>query len=137
MEKPDPNPVEVYLAGLSARNRRTSQEALHVMAGKLTWKGGKGRKQSYDGFTAPWWLLTTEDVLFLREKLISNKWISEATGKPYAPAAINRFLVTLRGVLRQCWKQGFMDAATYLEATAKLKSVSSVPSRASRRSADE
>jgi len=133
MEKPDPNPVEVYLNGLSSRNMRTSLEALDVMAGNLTWKTGpRGGKKGYEGLTAPWWILTTDDVLFLREKLTSGAWTSEATGKSYAPAAINRFLVTLRGVLRQCWKQGLMPADIYLEAVAKLKSVSSVPTRASR-----
>lgn len=133
MAKPDPNPVEVYLSGLSSRNRRTSKEALDVMARNLDWPPGpRGGKREYDGHSAPWWVLTTEDVLYLREKLTSGAWISEATGKPYAPAAINRFLVSLRGVLRQCWKQGLMEASIYLEAVAKLRSVSSVPTRASR-----
>ncbi len=132
-EKPEPNPVEVYLSGLSSRNMRTSLEALDVMAKSIEWKTGpKGGKRSYEGLSAPWWMFQSEDVVDLRDRLTSGEWISEATGKPYTPAAINRFLVALRGVLRQCWKQKLMPAAIYLDSVAKLRSVSTGPVRSSR-----
>ncbi|MCB1036509.1 MAG: hypothetical protein KDD47_21970 [Acidobacteria bacterium] len=133
MKQPEPNPVEVYLQGLSARNMRTSLEALDLMAQRLTWKTGpKGGKRSYDGLTAPWWLLTSEEVVEVREQLVGGEWISETTGEPFTPTAVNRFLAALRGVMRQCWLQGLMPAAAYLDSVAKLKSVSPVPSRAAR-----
>lgn len=136
IETPEPNPVEVYLSGLSSRNMRTSLEALDVMAKSLSWKTGpKGGKRTYEGLSAPWWMLQSEEVVALRDQLTSGEWISEVTEKPYTPAAINRFMVALRGVLRQCWKQKLMPAAVYLDSVAKLKSVSTGPVRSSRASA--
>ncbi len=133
MKQPEANAVEVYLQGLSARNMRTSLEALDLMAQRLTWETGpKGGKRTYDGLTAPWWLLTSEKVVALRAALVNGEWISENTGEPFTPTAVNRFLAALRGVMRQCWLQGRMPVAAYLDSVAKLKSVSPVPSRAAR-----
>ncbi len=112
-------------------------EALDFMAKNLAWKTSKrGKKIAYDGLSAPWWTLDAEDAVLIRDHLVQGKWVSEGSGRSFNAAAVNRFLAALRGVLRICWRQGLTSAATYLETVAKLKSVSSVPSRGAREAAE-
>lgn len=130
MEVVEPNPVEEYLNGLSARKERTAREVLDLMAAEIEWpKGPRGGSRSYDGVSAPWWQLEPEEVVRLRERLVNGEWTSDTDDEPFPPQMINRFLNSLRGVLRQCWKQGLMPAAPYLESAAKLKTVSANPPR--------
>jgi hypothetical protein len=126
MEKPDTNPVSEYLSGLTARNERTSREALDLLAKKITWKGiDKTEKRNLDGLSAPWWQLSQADVVKIRESLANGKWRNDATGEPYSVTSVNRFINSLKGVLRQCWRQELMPAAEYLDAVSKLKTVPS------------
>ena len=127
---PSPNPVEVYLSGLSSRNERTAREALDLMARQIDWKGVRKRDRAkLDGTQVPWWELKTDDVVELHRDLAAGEWISEITGEPYNATTINRFIGTLRGVLRQCWKDGLMPVDVYLDSVAKLRSI---PSRVQR-----
>ncbi len=126
MEKPDTNPVAEYLAGLTARNERTSREALDLLARKISWKGiDKSDRRKIDGLAAPWWQLTQADVVKIRDSLANGKWANEATGEAYSVTAINRFINSLKGVLRQCWRQELMPAGEYLDAVSKLKTIPS------------
>lgn len=124
------NPVEVYLSALPARKERTAREVLDILAARIEWPPGpRGGKREYDSLSAPWWQLTAEEVTRVREQLVNGAWVSDSSGEPYTPPAINRFLNSLRGVLRQCWKEGLMPASSYLEAAALLKTVSANPAR--------
>jgi hypothetical protein len=126
MEKPDTNPVAEYLSGLTARNERTSREALDHLAKKITWKAvDKTERRKLDAFSAPWWQLTEDDVVKIREALAGGKWKSDSNGEPYSVTTVNRFINSLKGVLRQCWRQELMPADVYLDAVSKLKSVPS------------
>jgi hypothetical protein len=124
------NPVEVYLSTLPARKERTAREVLDILAARIDWPPGpRGGKREYDGLSAPWWSLTADEVSRLRDRLVDGAWVSDSTGEPYSPPAVNRFLNSLRGVLRQCWKDGLMPAESYLDAAARLKTVSANPVR--------
>ncbi|MCB1054055.1 MAG: hypothetical protein KDD11_00915 [Acidobacteria bacterium] len=124
------NPVEVYLESLPARKERTAREVLETLAARIEWPPGpRGGKREYDILSAPWWALTVDDVNHVREQLVNGEWVSESSGEPYTPPAVNRFLNSLRGVLRQCWKDGRMPVASYLEAAAALKTVSASSDR--------
>ena len=126
MEKPDTNPVTEYLGGLTARNERTSREALDVLAKRISWKGiDKTAQRKLDAFSAPWWQLTEADVVKIRDSLASGKWRNDNQGEPYSVTTVNRFINSLKGVLRQCWRQELMAADVYLDAVSKLKSVPS------------
>ena len=129
MEQPQSNPVETYLEGLSSRNERTAREALDEMARRIRWKGSAKGKGKQSALSAPWWELNQDDVRKVYDQLSSGEWLSEVTGEPYAATGVNRFISALRGVLRQCWRQGMMPADTYLGAVSQLKTV---PARVSR-----
>ena len=126
MEKPDTNPVAEYLGSLTARNERTSREALDLLAKKISWKGvDKADQRKLDAFNAPWWQLTQADVVKIRESLATGKWRNDSAGEPYSVTTINRFINSLKGVLRQCWRQELMAADEYLDTVSKLKTVPS------------
>ena len=60
----------------------------------------------------PWHLLDAEHTAAIRTTIADQ----------YAPATTNRMLAALRGVLKEAWRLGLMDADTYYLATA-LKNV--------------
>jgi len=96
------DPAAEYLAQLGAGSRRTMREALAKLA---DWAS--------DGESGPhefsWHLLGIEETTALRTRLIAA----------LAPATTNKHLAALRGVLKQCWRQGQMTAAAY-ESAIKL-----------------
>lgn len=97
----DQNPVLCYLARLSPGSRRTQLVALDRIAGLL---GG-------DDMTAvdlPWHLLDADQTRNIRSALALQ----------YAPTTANRMLAALRGVLKQAWQLGLMDADAYHRAAA-------------------
>lgn len=96
---PDQNPVLVYLASLGPGSRRTMKQALEVIAEMLTSAGA-------DPVSLPWWRVTYAHSQAIRSKLAER----------YAPAASNKILSALRGVLRESWRLGYMDAETYHRA---------------------
>jgi integrase/recombinase XerD len=91
--RPDQHPALVYLARLSPGSRRTMREALDVVAGLLS--GGKA-----DALSLPWPGLRYQHAQALRTAL----------GERYAPSTANKMLSALRGVAREAWRLGLMDA---------------------------
>lgn len=93
------DPVEAYLDQLGPGSRRTMREALSKLA---DW-ASDGRCGPHD---LPWHLLQIEHTAALRTRLASR----------LAPATANKHLAALRGVLKQCWRQGQMSAEAYHRA---------------------
>ncbi|MEM9290806.1 MAG: hypothetical protein AAGD01_03925 [Acidobacteriota bacterium] len=122
MQTPTPNPVQVYLDSLPARNERNAREALSVLAEVVEWDPNS-RNGSVSALSAPWWTLSVDQALRIQEDLVEGEVLSITTGEPLAPTAVNRYLQALKGVLRQCWRQKLMPDDAYLEASAKLRTL--------------
>ena len=106
---PDRNPAAVYLAGKpSAVGRRGLQRSLERAAEVLT--GGL----TTDAFAVHWAEVRYQHVMALRSLLI------EGDAKP---ATINHLLAAVRGVIREAWRLGLIDAETK-ERIVDIKSVS-------------
>ena len=106
---PDRNPAAVYLAGKpSAVGRRGLQRSLERAAEVLT--GGL----TTDAFAVHWAEVRYQHVMALRSLLI------EGDAKP---ATINHVLAAVRGVIREAWRLGLIDAETK-ERIVDIKSVS-------------
>lgn len=93
------NPVHSYLVGLTATGRRTMQSTLAQVAAML---GGE-----LDSI--PWAALRYEHVTALRTAL---------NERGLAPATVNKYLAALRGVMREAWQLGQIDAETYQRIAA-------------------
>src|SRR3990172_2365667 len=95
------SPAAVYLARLGPGSRRGMHQALRVLASLLT-----------DGAVAPealpWHLVRYEHAAAVRARLTAM----------YAPRTVNRYLTALRGVLKECWRLGLLDADTYRRTLA-------------------
>lgn len=91
----DRNPALVYLASLAESSRRPMRESLNVIAGMV--KPGT----TFDAF--PWSALRYQHTQAIRTQL----------GEKYAAATANRHLSALRGVLKECWRLGYMTAEEY------------------------
>ena len=97
----DGSPALRYLDRLAPGSRRTQRVALERIAALV----------SRDGATAvdlPWHRLDQQQTERIRSALELQ----------YAPATANRMLAALRGVLKEAWQLGLMDADTYHRATA-------------------
>lgn len=88
------NAAAVYLATLAPSGRRTMGQALHVVVELL----GTG-----DVRTFPWSSLRYEHAQAVRRVLVER----------YAPSTANKVLSALRGVARECWRLGQIDAETH------------------------
>lgn len=99
------HPAAVYLASLGSGSRRTMRQALDAMAGLLT----SGR---CDAETLGWSALRYQHTQALRSALAER----------YSHATANKMLAALRGVLRESWRLGHIDAETYHRA-ADLKGI--------------
>ena len=95
----DQHPAKVFLARLSAGSRRTMRDALDTIAGLLT----SGR---CDSETLDWSRLRYQHTAAVRSALVER----------YAPATVNKMLSALRGVLRESWRLGQMQAEDYQRA---------------------
>lgn len=93
----------VYLARLSEGSRRSTAQALDVMASNMG-------AISVDQFA--WHQLRYQHTSALRSWLIEK----------YKPATVNRMLSALRGVLKEAWKLGQISAEDYRKA-ASIESV--------------
>lgn len=91
----DQHPAAVYLASLSPRSRRVQAGALTTVASLLGIEG--------DVLAVPWHQLHYQYMQNIRTQLAER----------YAPATANRILAALRGVLKEAWRLGLMDAETY------------------------
>ena len=93
------NPAVVYLASLGPGSRRAMRQALEVIAELLT-----GTKA--EPFQVPWWNVQYQHSQAIRSLLMER----------YSPASANKIMAALRGVLREAWRLGFMDAETFHRA---------------------
>lgn len=97
---PARHPVHVYLASLgSDASRATMRQALNQVAMIIS-----GTRMTADEL--PWWRLRYSHTQALRSHL----------AELYAPATANKMLSALRGVLRECWRLGYIDAETFHRA---------------------
>lgn len=97
----DQNPLLVYLARLSSGSHRSVLQALRAMAERLM----PGTKPE----NVPWHLLRYPHVALLRS------WLQQQS---LAPATMQRYLAALRGVLREAFQLGLLEANEYHRAIA-------------------
>jgi site-specific recombinase XerD len=102
----DRNPAARYLARLAPGSSRTQRAALDRIAALLS--DGKAT-----ALGMPWHLLNGQQTQAIRRDLAAG----------YAPTTTNRALAALRGVLKEAWRLGLMDAEAYHRAS----SVENVP----------
>ena len=109
-ESADRNPARVYVASLpSPQSRRAAESALTVLARMLTGGGLGGREVA---FALPWGQIRYQHVAAIRAALIDQ-------GKP---STANARLSVLRGVMRQAYLLGHIDADT-LQRILAVKNV--------------
>jgi len=93
-------PAVAYLAGLSARSRRTMKGALDTIAGMVS-----GGAMDCRGF--PWHELRFEHTTAIRTALVER----------YGNAGtVNLHMAALRGVLKAAWRLGLIDGEHYKRA---------------------
>lgn len=102
----DQNPAAVFLGSVKGNSRRVYRGDLDTIAGLLT-----GYSNALD---CSWAALRYQHTAAIRARL--SELVSSATGKPLAPATINRMLCALRGVLKTAWRLGQMGAEDYQRA---------------------
>ncbi len=121
----DQNPAAVYLASLARGSRPTMQAALNSIARLLgareARKAPEGRRklgEEVTCFTVDWSRLSYQHTQAIRAALVET----------HTPAGANKMLSALRGVLKEAWRLGQIDAETYQRAV-DLKAVrgSSIP----------
>lgn len=93
------NPADLYLNSLARGSRPAMGHALNVMAAIAS--EGRADAQTFD-----WAVLTFADTARIRAELASQ----------YAPATANKMLSALRGVLKNAWRLGLMEAEQYQRA---------------------
>jgi site-specific recombinase XerD len=112
---PERDPYRVYLDRLdSASSRRTMRGCLDRIARIVA------MDETVTGAGRPWWRLRYEHTTRIRAELRGRT--AEGGGPAYSPSSVNKHLVALRQVLRECWRLGLMSAEDYQRA-ADLKSV--------------
>ncbi|RMD98844.1 MAG: integrase [Deltaproteobacteria bacterium] len=95
----DRHPAAVYLARLASGSRRTMRQALETIARLLT-------AGTLDAEGLNWAAIRYPHVVALRALLAER----------YAPATANKILSALRGVLRECWRLGYLPAEVFHQA---------------------
>lgn len=96
----DRHPVLVYIASLTSQHsRRNMTRYLHQIASLLT-------NDRQNALAMDWAAVRYQHVAFVRTQLMDT----------YAPSTINGMLSALRGVLKETWRLGYMDAETYHRA---------------------
>jgi integrase len=100
VEKPQANPVDVYLTRLGPGSRRGMSQALDGIAGFLS--GGP-----VDAKTLDWASIRYHHTSAVRGWLV----------KSYAPATAKRMIAALRGVLTESWRLDLMSHDDYARAT--------------------
>lgn len=103
-EPADRHPVRVYLATLAPGSRRTMRQALDVIAGLLV--------AGADAMVFPWAQLGYQHAAAVRSRLAET----------YAPTTANKMLAAMKGVVRQAFALGLIDAERYARILA-VKSV--------------
>ena len=98
----DTHPVGVYLASVSPGSRRTLEQSLHRIASWFVTASFKDPGAA-DAWLFPWDRVRYQHVAALRAALI----------EAFAPSTANKMLSALRGVLKEVWRLGYVDAETY------------------------
>jgi site-specific recombinase XerD len=98
-QPPDQQPANVYVLRLAKGSGRSIKYALGVIARTIT-------SGEHDAETLPWGQLRYQHTAALRSVL----------QEVYGPASVNKFLVHLRGVLKEAWRLGQMDTDEYMKA---------------------
>ena len=93
----DQHPAAVYLGRLSQGSRPTMRDALDIIARLVG---------ATDALSLDWARLRFQHTAAIRSALAAK----------YAPATANKMLSALRGVLREAWRLGQMDAEAYQRA---------------------
>jgi integrase/recombinase XerD len=93
------NPAHLYLDGIAAGSRWSMRQALESAARHLS-----GSEHGADSF--PWW-----EVRYQHTAAVRRHWAEK-----FKPATVNKLLAGLRGVLKQTWRLGLVDADTYRRA---------------------
>lgn len=95
---PDRNPALIYLASLAESSRRPQRQGLDAIA--------KIVNPAATVETFPWHQLQYQHVMAIRTKLAES----------YSAATANRNLAALRGVLKECWRLGYISAEEHARA---------------------
>ena len=93
------NPATLYLANLS-QGSQGMRQPLDVIASILD--------PEHDAETFPWETVTYRESMMVRLALVER----------YKPSTVNKMLSAFRGVLKQTWRLGLVDADTYHRAAA-------------------
>lgn len=96
---PSENPVSAYLASLSESSRRPMRTSLETVARFVS--GGRAAAMEL-----AWWRLRYQHTTLIRSTLAER----------YAPATANLMLSALRGVLKSCFRLGYMSADDHQRA---------------------
>jgi site-specific recombinase XerD len=96
----DRHPVAVYLARLAPSSRRTMRAALDAIASLLS-------DDRCDCGSLAWEKLRYRHTTAVRALLADGR---------YAPSTANRHLAALRGVLKECWRLGYVTAEDFQRA---------------------
>src|SRR5438105_28648 len=96
----DRQPVAVYLARLAPSSRRTMRAALDSIASLLS-------DDRCDAWSLAWEKLRYRHTTAVRALLADGR---------YAPSTANRHLAALRGVLKECWRLGYVTAEDFSRA---------------------
>jgi site-specific recombinase XerD len=96
----DRHPVAVYLARLAPSSRRTMLAALDAMGILLS-------DDRCDAWSLAWEKLRYRHTTAVRALLADGR---------YAPSTANRHLAALRGVLKECWRLGYVTAEDFQRA---------------------
>lgn len=103
----DMNPALIYLSSVSQSSRRPIRESLNAvcaLSGSPIVQDGDKRNISYIAF--PWHTLRYQHVQAIRS----------AAAEKVSAATANRHLSALRGVLKACWRLGYLPAEEYQKA---------------------
>jgi integrase len=103
----DCDPLRVYLAGLAPGSRRAMKQALEQVA-RIASGGNLGAEY------LPWSRFRYVHAHAVRTAL--RETISARTGKPLSVASVNKHLSALRGILREAWRLGMMNAEDFHRA---------------------
>jgi site-specific recombinase XerD len=95
----DRHPVLVYLASLSRGSRRTMRASLEAIAGFVS--DGEA-----DALSLAWHKLRYQHTALIRTTIVET----------YSPATANKMLSALRGVLKECFRLGYLSADDYARA---------------------
>jgi hypothetical protein len=102
----DRNPVEVYLAGLSATGRRSMAQKLRIVAPVLG---------APDPRNVPWEKLKFEYLVAIRTWLVASD---------RSPSTINATLAALRGTAKAAWSLGLLSSHAYSRIAAVKRAAS-------------